>query len=85
MTFLAGEAKHYYFYLVGRNDGDQLDYPLLREALLNKFEQSPARYQYLRQLLSLVRYRGADKIFDYCQDFCEIELQIMNMQFLKKL
>jgi hypothetical protein len=85
MTFLTREAKHYYFYLLGRNDSEQLDYSTLRTAILNKFEWSPARHQYLRQLLSRIRYRNPEKIFDYCQEFREIELQLTSMEFMEKL
>ena len=85
VTFLTGEALSFYFHLLRLSESDSLEWPALRQAYKERFESSLPRIQYLRQALDRVRYKGIDRMFEYCQTFRDVEVQIFNMTFIERL
>lgn len=83
--YIRGEAGNFYIYLITANDGTAPSWKELRHAFISHYYNPMAREEILRQKLTMVQFKGTQRMSEFCEKFREIEAQIYDMAFPDRL
>jgi hypothetical protein len=67
------------------NDGKDRSWKELRHAFISRCHNPMAREEILRHKLVMVRFKGTQRMLEYCEQFCHYEAQIYYMAFPDRL
>lgn len=78
---ISGEASEFYLYLITTNDGNDPSWKEFRPAYISRYHNPMAREEILRHKLAMIRFKGTQRMSEYCEQFRHYEGQIYDMAF----
>jgi len=82
---IQGEAGKFYLYLITRNDGKPLLWEEFRHAFISRYHNPMAREEILRHKLAMIKFKGTQRMAEYCEQFRHYEAQIYDMAFADRV
>ena len=82
---ISGEAGEFYLYLITMNDGNDPSWTEFRHAYISRYHNPMAREEILRHKLAMIRFKGTQRMPEYCEQFRHYEAQIYDMAFPDRL